>query len=556
MSHAVFDPNDATNYESLSGYKNRWLGLLFICISLLVISLDNTVLNTAIPSISRDLEASTSEIQWIIDAYSLSFAALLLTMGALGDRYGRKPALQIGLFLFGIGSLAAALSNSTEMLIGSRAFLGIAAAIIMPATLSIISATFPPKERSQAIALWAAVFGLGVGLGPTIGGWLLEHYSWHSVFYINLPVIALALIGGQLMIANSKDESAPKIDIPGVVLSIPGLFALVYGIIEAGQKSWTDSTVLISFGVAGVLLGIFAIWESRYEHAMLPLYFFKNMSFTGANTALALVIFSLFGSLFFMSQYMQTVLGFTALEAGIRLIPLSFALAIAAAMSARIATKLGTKYTVALGILIGAGGMFYMSQMLDVDTSYGTILIGQLILASGLGIAMSPATNSVMGSVPVSKAGIGSAMNDTTRELGGALGVAIFGTLMNGVYLNGVEKLKAVLPSQVFGPSYDVVSSSIQGAHGVASNPQMPSDLSSTIINTANRAFVDGMTESMLIGSGILVLTSLLVVILLPSVVRRSEDIEEHIEHEAAEKAAHEHDHEAEAARRALATGD
>ncbi|KAB2866951.1 MAG: MFS transporter, partial [Anaerolineae bacterium] len=216
MSHAVFNPNDATNYESLSGYKNRWLGLLFICISLLVISLDNTVLNTAIPSISRDLKASTSEIQWIIDAYSLSFAALLLTMGALGDRYGRKPALQIGLFLFGIGSLAAALSSSTEMLIGSRAFLGIAAAIIMPATLSIISATFPPKERSQAIALWAAVFGLGVGLGPTIGGWLLEHYSWHSVFYINLPVIALALIGGQLMIANSKDESAPKIDIPGV----------------------------------------------------------------------------------------------------------------------------------------------------------------------------------------------------------------------------------------------------------------------------------------------------------------------------------------------------
>lgn len=335
---------------------------------------------------------------------------------------------QIGLFLFGIGSLAAALSGSTEMLIGARAFLGIAAAVIMPATLSVVRATFPPKERSQAIALAAAVFGLGVGLGPTIGGWLLEHYSWHSVFYINLPVITLALIGGQFIISNSKDESAPKIDFLGVALSIPGLFALVYGIIEAGQKSWTETNVIISFGAAAVLLGIFAVWENRYEHAMLPLYFFKNMSFTGANTALALVIFSLFGSLFFISQYMQTVLGFSALEAGIRLVPLSFALAIAAAMSARIATKLGTKYTVALDILIGSGGMFYMSQMLDVDTSYGTILIGQLILASGLGIAMSPATNSVMGSVPVSKAGIGSAMNDTTRELGGALGVAIWYT--------------------------------------------------------------------------------------------------------------------------------
>ena len=292
-----------------------------------------------------------------------------------------------------------------------------------------------------------------------------------------------------------------------------------------------------------MLLGIFAVWENRYEHAMLPLYFFKNMSFTGANTALALVIFSLFGSLFFMSQYMQTVLGFSALEAGIRLVPLSFALAIAAAMSARIATKLGTKYTVALGILIGSGGMFYMSQMLDVDTSYGTILIGQLILASGLGIAMSPATNSVMGSVPVSKAGIGSAMNDTTRELGGALGVAIFGTLMNGVYLDGMAKLKGSLP----GEAYDIASGSIQGAHGVAADPRL-GEISGTLIQTANRAFVDGMTESMLIGAGILVVTSLLVLIMLPAVVRRSEDMEGH--------EAHEHDHEAEAARRALATGD
>ncbi|MBI5929060.1 MAG: MFS transporter [Chloroflexi bacterium] len=514
MSHAVFDPHDITDYESQPGYKTRWLSLLFICISLLVISLDNTVLNTAIPSISTDLKASTSEIQWIIDAYSLVFAALLLTMGSLGDRYGRKPALQIGLVLFAIGSLSAALSDSTEMLIASRAFLGMAAAVIMPATLSLVTATFPPKERSQAIALWAAVFGLGVGLGPTIGGWLLEHYSWHSVFFVNLPVNVLALIGGQMFIFNSKDESAPKIDIPGVALSIPGLFALVYGIIEAGQKSWTETNVVISFGIAVLLLGIFAVWESRYEHAMLPLHFFKNMSFTGANTAMALIIFSLFGSLFFMSQYMQTVLGFTPLQAGIRLIPLSVALAFAAGFSARIANKLGTKYTVALGIFIGAGGMFFMSQALDVDTHYRTILVGQIFLASGLGIAMSPATNSIMGSVPVSKAGVGSAMNDTTRELGGALGVAVFGTLMNTVYQDGVGKLKGLLPAQL----YDIASGSIQGAHGIAK--ALPPEVSGTVVSTANRAFVDGMTEAMLIGSGILVLTTLLVLALLPSTVR------------------------------------
>jgi EmrB/QacA subfamily drug resistance transporter len=519
MSHAVFDPNDTTNYESLPGYKNRWLSLLFVCISLLVISLDNTILNTAIPAISRDLSASTSDIQWIIDAYSLVFAALLLTMGTLGDRFGRKPALQIGLVLFGIGSLAAALSTSTEALIASRAFLGMGAAIIMPATLSIISATFPPTERSQAIALWAAVFGLGVGLGPTLGGWLLEHYSWHSAFYINLPVVALAVIGGHFVISNSKDESAPKIDFLGVALSIPGLFALVYGIIEAGLHSWTDPKVVVPLAAAAILLGIFAWWESHYEHAMLPLHFFKNMSFTGANVAIALIIFSLFGSLFFMSQYMQTILGFTALEAGIRLIPLSVTLAVSAGLSARVATKLGTKYTVALGIFIGALGMLFMSQALDVDSSYGTILIGQLVLAGGLGIAMSPATNSIMGSVPVSKAGVGSAMNDTTRELGGALGVAIFGTLMNNVYLNGVEKLKTLqLPSDV----YEIVSGSIQGAHGVAGN--MPPEVGNTIISTADRAFVDGMTESMLIGAGILLFSSLFVLAFLPSTIRRSEE--------------------------------
>src|SRR5690349_13363908 len=251
-------------------FERRWLGLVFIGVSLIVISLDNTILNVAIPSISRTLGASASELQWIVDAYVLVFAALLLTVGGLGDRYGRKKMLQFGLVMFGIGSLGAGLSSTTNVLIATRAFLGIAGAAILPSTLSIISATFPATERPRAIALWAAVFGLGVGVGPLIGGALLERFEWNSVFFVNLPIIVIALIGGARNIADSKDEYAPKADIPGVILSITGLFSLVYGIIEAGQKGWTEQTVLIAFVIAFVLLGLFAWWEARNPDAMLP----------------------------------------------------------------------------------------------------------------------------------------------------------------------------------------------------------------------------------------------------------------------------------------------
>lgn len=505
------------------GYEKRWTGLIFISISLLVISLDNTILNVALPSISASLGASASELQWIVDAYILVFAALLLTMGALGDRWGRKRALQVGLVLFGIGSLAAALSNSTGMLIASRAFLGIGGAIIMPATLSIISATFPREERAQAIAIWAATFGLGVGLGPVIGGLLLERFDWNAVFLINLPVVVVALAGGQIYLGESRDETAPRIDIPGVILSIIGLFALVYAIVEAGVVGWTHGNVVAAFIAAGIFLGAFAIWESRYQHAMLPLYFFRNMSFTGANTALALVTFSLFGSVFFLSQYLQSVLGYTALQAGLLLLPQALTLTVTAAMSARISARLGTKITVALGIAIGATGLLYMSQVYAPDTTYGYIFIGQLILASGLGMAMSPATNSIMGAVPVNKAGIGSAMNDTTRQLGGALGVAVLGTILNSVYLDKIDPLLNTLtaaPQQAL----DAISRSIQGAHIVAANAGLPAPIAQTIIDTTNSAFVDGMGAAMLIGAVIMYGAALLTLAILPAEVRRPDE--------------------------------
>ncbi|MEW6578120.1 MAG: MFS transporter [Chloroflexota bacterium] len=508
-----------TTHQDLPGYSKRWIGLFFIGISLVVISLDNTILNVALPSISNDLGASASDLQWIVDAYVLVFAALLLTMGAIGDRIGRKIALQFGLIMFGLGSLWAALSTSTEMLIAARAFLGIGGATIMPATLSIISATFPREERSQAIAIWAAIFGLGVGVGPVVGGLLLEHYEWNAVFLVNLPVVTIALIGGAFFLANSKDEHAPRPDIPGVLLSVPGLFALVYGIIEAGQGHWTDPNVLLAFGAAVVLLAAFTWWESRSPNAMLPLHFFKNMSFTGANVAMTFIMFSLFGSIFFLSQYLQTVLGYSALDAGLRLVPLAATLAIVSVSSARVAARLGTKRTVALGILISAGGLLFMSQMYDVDSLYTTVALGEIILAGGMGFAVSPATNSIMGSVPVSKAGIGSAMNDTTRQLGGALGVAVLGTIMNGRYLDGIESLKTALP-QLRPDIFEGISNSIQAAHMIAGNPQVPPAFAETITTVADRAFVGGMNDAILFGAAVMLVNALLVLLILPSRIR------------------------------------
>jgi EmrB/QacA subfamily drug resistance transporter len=498
------------------GQKNRWIGLVFICVSLLIISLDNTILNVALPAISTDLGASQSELQWIVDAYILVFASLLLTMGSIGDRIGRKRILQFGVTWFGVFSLAAALSNSVEMLVASRALLGLGGAIIMPATLSLVTSSFrDPKERAQAIALWAAVFGLGAGIGPLLGGYLLENFDWSSMFYINLPVAATALIGGYFFLEESKDEDAPSPDVPGVLLSIVGLFALVYGIIEAGVHGWGASNVVTTLGVAAVVLVTFFVWESRARNAMLPLYLFRNPSFTGANLAITLMFFGLLGVFFAMSQLFQSVQGYTALETGYRLfLPVSIMLMVTAGASAQVAQRLGTKRTVGLGFLISATAMFLMSQVTAADMSYPTLLSSMLMMTGGIGVAMSPATNSIMGSVPAHKAGVGSAMNDTTREVGGALGVAVLGTVMNNTYLDQVASLQTQLPPE----AYDVVASSIQGAHAIAS--QIGGPTSGAILDVANKAFASGMADAMFIATFLMVGAALFVLSVLPSEIR------------------------------------
>ena len=507
-------------------YKDgkRWIVLGILCLSLFIIAIDNMVLNLALPSISKDLGASVSQLQWITDAYILVFASLLLTMGAIGDRYGRKRILQMGTLLFGIGSLAAALSTSTEMLITFRAFLGIGGAMIMPSTLSILTDTFRnPQERAKAITMWAATFSLGAAVGPVIGGFLLEYFNWSIVFYINLPVVSIALIGGYFLIRESKGEGAPKPDIPGVILSTGGLFALVYGLIEAGEKSWTDSTVLACLAIAAVVLGGFTWWENRCETPMLPLSFFRNMSFTGASLSMILTAFALMGSMFFMSQYLQSVQGYSPVASALRMLPMAGVVFVSTIMSTRIAEEIGNKLTVSLGILIAGGGLLYFSLMLTPGTAYGVLVGGMAILATGMGMTMSPSTNVIQGSLPVSRAGIGSAMNNATRQVGGALGVAVLGSLMNATYLDKIENLGGFASLSV--KSVEAIRSSIQGAHIVAE--QLPKDMSQAIIDGSNSAFSSGMTDAMFVGAIIMGVTALITFILLP---KRVHVLQEHLD--------------------------
>src|SRR4051794_5006319 len=299
-------------------YPRRWAALAVLCLSLVTISLDNTILNVALPTLERELHAGASQLQWIVDAYMLVFAGLLLTAGALGDRFGRRRALTFGLATFGIGSLLAALAPGAGELIAARALMGVGGAFIMPSTLSILTVIFPPAERGKAIGIWAGVAGIGIAIGPVAGGWLLEHFDWGAVFLVNLPVVVTALVAGRFLLPESSDPAAPALDPRGFALSTVGLISLVWAIIEAPSRGWTDAGILGAFGLAVVTLAAFVAWELRAPSPMLDVRLFRNPRFSASSVAISLAFFALFGVIFFLTQYMQGVLGYDALEAGIR----------------------------------------------------------------------------------------------------------------------------------------------------------------------------------------------------------------------------------------------
>jgi EmrB/QacA subfamily drug resistance transporter len=482
----------------------RWWTLGVLCLSLLVISLDNTILNVALPTLELDLGASSSQLQWIVDSYMLVFAGLLLTAGALGDRFGRRRALTFGLAVFGLGSALSAVAGSAEALISSRALMGVGGAFIMPSTLSILTATFPARERAKAIGIWAGVSGLGIAIGPVAGGWIIEHADWSWIFLVNVPFVAAALLAGRWLVPESLDPSAPRLDFPGFALSTSGLVALVWAIIEAPNAGWTSPKILAGLGVAAAVLLAFVAWERRTPHPMLDVKLFRNRRFSAASGAITLSFFAMFGAIYFLTQYLQLVLGFSALEAGVRILPVAAGLVIGGPLSARLSGKIGAKVVVASGLAMVASALFLMTQF-QVGSGYELVAAAFVLLGIGIGMAMTPATDAVMGSLPLAKASVGSAVNDAARTTGGAFGVAIMGSIMASSYRGDMDVIGAGAAAQ------DSLSGALATAAGVGGQA------GARLAATAQEAFVSGMHTAVLVGAAIALIGALVALLFLPA---------------------------------------
>jgi EmrB/QacA subfamily drug resistance transporter len=501
--------NQEAEMASDSADKRRWWALVVVSLGLLTISLDNTILNVALPSIATDLGASGGELQWIVDAYTLVFAGLVLSAGSLGDRFGRRRALVVGLVVFAGGSLAAALSAAPGALTASRAFMGIGAALVMPTTLSVITNVFPARERAKAIGIWAAVAGVGVAIGPIAGGFLLEHFSWGSVFLINLPVAAIVLLGAAFFVPESRDPEASRLDPVGAGLSIAGLTTLVWSIIEAPERGWTDPVILGALGVSVALLVAFARWELHTDSPMLNVRLFRLGAFSGASGAVALAFFALFGTIFFLTQYLQEVLDYTALEAGVRTLPVAGGLILGGPLSARIAERLGARRVVAAGLVIVAGGLSLLSTV-DVSSGYGLVAASMAIFGVGMGAAMAPSTESIMSTLPLAHAGVGSAMNDTTRMVGGTLGVAVLGSLLSSGYGADMERVTAGLDPR----AAEFAGESIGAAGRVAE--RIGGEAGAALSQAADGAFVSAMSTALTAGAGVALAGAVFALVVMP----------------------------------------
>ena len=495
------------------GGRWRWVTLSVLCVTLLLISLDNTILNVALPTIVRTLGATTTELQWIVDAYAVVFAGLLLSLGALGDRVGRKWVFMGGLVVFGAGSAFAAWSGSADRLTAARAVMGIGAAALMPCTLSILTNVFETdRDRARAIGFWSGTAGLGVAIGPILGGFLLVHYWWGSVFLINVPIAALGLLATAFLVPNSKNPLSKKADPVGALLSIFGLGLLLWAIIEAPGRSWTSPVIVAALVGSIVLIAAFVVWERRIDHPILPMRFFRQRRYSAAISSLALVLFALLGLFFLLTQYLQFSLGFSPLKTGLAIGPVALVLLVIAPVSVLAARQWGTKPVVTGGLLLVALGLGLLSRT-TVHDSYRNALPYFLMIGTGVGFAMAPSTESVMGSLPKAEAGVGSATNDTSMQMGGALGVAVLGTALNMRYQN---VMIPILAHQPIPPAIDkVILGSLGGALAVAE--RVPGHLGVALAAAARHAFVSGMDLGLTIAACIVGVAGIVVLAVLPN---------------------------------------
>jgi EmrB/QacA subfamily drug resistance transporter len=500
----------------------RWFTLLVLCVSLIVIVLDNTILNVALPTLARPVEegglgATTSQLQWIVDSYVIVFAGLLLSAGSLGDRFGRYKALTFGLAVFGTGSLLSAFAGSASTLIATRSLMGVGGAFIMPSTLSIITNVFTkPLERGKAIGVWAGVSAIGIGIGPITGGILLEHFWWGSIFLVNVPIVIAGLVAGYFLVPESKDPSAPRLDPVGAGLSIAGITSLLWGVIEAPSHGWTSPEILSAFAIGAVILIVFFVWELHTPSPMLDMHFFENPRFSAASGAITITFFAMFGSLFLLTQYLQLVLGFSTVEAGAVLLPQAATIMIAAPLSSGWVRRWGNKRVVVTGLLTVALS-FLLIHSLDVNSSALQVIAVTMVMGLGMGNVMAPCTDSIMGSLPRAKAGVGSAVNDTTRQFGGAVGVAVFGSLVASRFADQMgTRLSGTVPAAVLGQARESIGSAFEAVRNAPSGNLFADQ----IIGAARISFVDAMHTAMLLAMCMLLVAAAIVAKFLPARAR------------------------------------
>ena len=485
---------------------NRWVVLGVMSLSLVIVMLNNVTLNVALPDLSTDLGADNSELQWIMDAYALVFGGTLLVMGALGDRFGRKGALQIGLITVGAASAwTAFFADSSTDVILARATMGLGAALVMPSTLSVVLVVFPPEERGKAIGIWAAMAGVGAPIGLLVGGWAVETYDWQMVFLINVPIILIALIAGAVIVPRSKDDEERPLDMVGAVLSVVALGCLLYAIIEGPSLGWTDSEVLGTFTLSIVAGILFVGWQKRVEFPLLPLEFFKNHRFTIGLIAIAMAFFVMFSFMFMQMLHFQLVRGHSPFSAAIRFFPLPMGLMPAAANSDRLVAKFGRANVISTGLCLVATGLFLFTQV-NIDTSYLQIAATFTLLGLGMGLTMAPSTTAVMDAIPESKAGVGSATNDASREVGGALGIAIGGSVLNEVYQSTIS-----VPASATAQT-EIIQESFPAAMTIGQRMQeLGNPDGALLIASARESFIEGMVAACVVAGIVALLAAIIV---------------------------------------------
>ena len=495
---------------SAQGRGGRWWALAAIVVSGLVVGLDSTVLITALPTLSSKLGASTSDLQWIAAAYTLTLGGLLLPAGVLGDRYGRKRMLLVGLVLFGISSVIASQATTAVELIAMRAVMGIGAAFIVPLSLSILPSMFTPEERPRAISATAAGAFLGLPLGPLLAGFLLTHYAWGSVFLINAPVVVLALLGVWFLVPEGKDPNPRSFDWVGGLLAVAGVTALVYGVIEQPIHGWTVPRVLVGIIAGAVILSAFVVWDLRHPSPFVDLSNFRSRGFTWATMAFVVTGFGLFGVMFILTPFLQIVLGNDAQATGVKLLPLIGGVILGAGAGNVLAARLGQRIAVSAGLAITAAALIGFSQI-GAGTSFAPVAAALAVIGVGIGIALPTTLNIILGTLPPTQTGAGSALTRALQQIAATLGVATLGSILNSAYQAQIGPHLASLPSA----AREAALGSIAGAHAVAAH--LPGPIRTAVVGAANQAYTQGMSEVMLVSAALLLATAVAIAIFLPS---------------------------------------